>query len=143
MLALIEKQGTPIRVPRFVGRLRVVLDRLLEQEPNLSVEDLAERARVTPAQVEACLRAGRVVASIDEHPSIAESLTSPDVDHDQRIDLSISLEGLPDEERRVIELHHLHERSIPEVQVFVRHAHARVREAEARALEALAEGMES
>ena len=44
MLALIEKQGTPIRVPRFVGRLRVVLDRLLEQEPNLSVEDLAESA---------------------------------------------------------------------------------------------------
>lgn len=141
MLDEIHRQAQAIRTPHFVSRLRRLLDRLLEADPTASVDALAEHTGTTVPQVEACLRAGRVVASLDEHASISETLAVPEVDHDLHIDLMLAMdESLTKDQRQIVQMR-LDERTRGETIRALHRRHAHVIAEDDAALATLAEAM--
>jgi RNA polymerase nonessential primary-like sigma factor len=107
------KQGQAVRTPSRVTGRRREIDTLLEEEPNLGVEQIAERLKFTMNQVRAALTSGRVVASMDtgHEPDTNryERIPDPGAPDPQAMlfeDVRVleELGKLPDAERRCIAL---------------------------------------
>ncbi|HEY4894446.1 MAG TPA: sigma-70 family RNA polymerase sigma factor [Solirubrobacteraceae bacterium] len=143
MLACIRERRHAVRVPHLLDGRRRRIDRALELQPHLSVEQLADQLAVPVSQVRDALSAGRVVASLDKvideddgQGTIGSRIPAPEVDLDQQIDLKNALAKLPERERAVVTGHYLEELTIPAVQRATHHDYYEVKRAEARGLEA-------
>lgn len=140
------RDNSPIKYTRTVKQLSYVLQRTLSNEPNLSLTELAERFRVSEADVAAALSATQIPLSLDaerDEDGDCLHLHLSDDGHEvltvNHLLLEFLLSGLSERERRLIRLRYLEDRTQSEVGIELGISQVQVCRLEKRILETLRE----